>query len=89
MYGNLVMGKVSLGSFDEIETYISNVPELTKQVNGGKGCPINYIAISLDKLQKLINMRNSTKKELLMQDMDKELNAKDVERHKFYSDMIA
>ncbi|CAG7815902.1 unnamed protein product [Allacma fusca] len=89
MYGNLVMGKVSLRSFYEIETYIGNAPDLTKQVNGSKGCPINYIAISLDKLQNVINMRNTNKKELIKQDMYKEMNAKDVERHKFYSDLIA
>ncbi|CAG7827107.1 unnamed protein product [Allacma fusca] len=63
VYGNLAMGKLSLKSFEDIEDYMSNVPELTKSINGGKGSPMKYIAISLDKLDKLKKMGQHLSKE--------------------------
>ncbi|CAG7818414.1 unnamed protein product, partial [Allacma fusca] len=53
IYGNLAMGKMSIKTFEEIEEYMMKVPELTKHLNGGKGSPVKFIAISLDKVDLL------------------------------------
>ncbi|CAG7827318.1 unnamed protein product [Allacma fusca] len=70
VYGNLARGKLTLNSFEDIEDYMTGVPELAKSINGGKGSPVKYIAKSLDKLDRLKKMGQYLRKANIAKSID-------------------
>ncbi|CAG7832557.1 unnamed protein product [Allacma fusca] len=94
IYGNLAMGKMSMKSFEEIEEYMMKVPELTTHLNGGKGSPVKFIAVSLDKIdqlkQKLMKGPASGhvwSKESIIHEIEKIASPEDITLYKLHNSM--
>ncbi|CAG7815581.1 unnamed protein product [Allacma fusca] len=87
VYGNLALGKMTLKSFDDIEDYMSKVPELSKALNGGKGTPVKFIAISLDKLDRLKTAGKYFNRESLSDEVRNSTSADEITLYILHSKM--
>ncbi|CAG7667468.1 unnamed protein product [Allacma fusca] len=87
VYGNLALGKRSLKYIEDIEDYMSKVPELAKSLNGGKGTPVKFIAISLDKLDKLKNTGKYFNKKAMADEIGNSTSVEEVTMYILHSKM--